>query len=111
MMLILSLFLVINVVTCYRLGVQSNKFLFRLNSANANANDNEGDLLPAITEARSVLLEASLKKIDDSNVVVKNLLDLEKLMRQQNKKDNGETATQTIKFLNGTLHISNNNNV
>jgi len=96
MLFFLSIFLLsfLNVATCYRLGVQS-KFSFRL-----GVQPNPFDKLLSefrekftftgktttpivsyaneIAEARSLLLDASLKKVDDSNVVVQNLLDLER---------------------------------
>ena len=60
-----------------------------------------------INEANAILLRASNREIDvsESDTIVKALQDLEKLMRQQNKADNGKTADSTLENLNGAWQL------
>lgn len=54
---------------------------------------------------REFLRLAAETKQEDSDNVVTSLLALEKLMRQQNKLDDGRTAEDTLKFLNGSWRL------
>ena len=60
-----------------------------------------------IQEAKSILLKAANREIDvsQSDIVVNSLQDLEKLMRKQNKADNGKTAETTFENLNGCWQL------
>lgn len=120
--LLASLLLFVEVVTCYRLGVglRPTRFSHGLamskddffsgfkklisgssmkESAPAVSYENE------ISEAREVLLRAAKKDEQDTQLIVKSLLDLEKLMRKQNSADGGDTANKTIEKLNGEWRL------
>ena len=60
-----------------------------------------------INAAKSILLKASRKEIEvsKSDEIVNNLVELEKLMRKQNKADEGRTAEITIDKLNGAWRL------
>mmetsp|Transcript_2230 Transcript_2230/g.3509 ORF Transcript_2230/g.3509 Transcript_2230/m.3509 type:complete len:283 (-) Transcript_2230:120-968(-) len=58
-----------------------------------------------ISRANDVLLEAATTKKSDPEVVVEQLLALEKLMRKKNKLDEGATADETLKGLKGAWRL------
>jgi len=58
-----------------------------------------------ISYNKDILLQASTRSYDDTNQIVKSLEDLEKLMRERNKLDDGLTSTQTLSNLNGTWRL------
>jgi hypothetical protein len=58
-----------------------------------------------IASKRDILYRASQVKTEDPSVVVDALSTLEKLMRKRNKEDQGATAADTIKNLNGSWRL------
>ena len=58
-----------------------------------------------IQTIRSSLVEASKVKSSESDAIVANLISLEKLMREQNRKDEGKTSDETYKNLNGAWRL------
>lgn len=73
---------------------KNDKMEIELNRITAIINDNV-----------SLLKNAAETKNENSDEVVNALLSLEKLMREKNKLDNGQTAEETIKYLDGSWRL------
>jgi len=58
-----------------------------------------------ISDAKSILVEASLTKSTDPMKVIESLVNLEKLMRAKNKLDEGVTSRETLSNLNGEWRL------
>lgn len=60
-----------------------------------------------ISEAKRFLLRAANRELDkeDSDKIVSTLMELEKLMRKQNKADDGLTGKETLERLNGAWRL------
>lgn len=54
---------------------------------------------------KDILIKASTKSFDDKDQIVQSLEDLEKLMREKNKLDGGQTANETLQYLDGTWRL------
>ena len=58
-----------------------------------------------ISKADSILRKAAVDKSTSPDEVIEQLLNLEKLMRQKNKLDEGATSRDTIRNLNGAWRL------